>query len=301
MKILPDFVRGSLIRIGREVFAPKAVASREALPSNDADVSLHMVVGHDMLLMGLLALRSLEFHTRCRWSPVIHDDGSFSTEDERILMRHFPDARLVRRAKADKEVPEALAGFPACRQNRMKHHWFLKVFDTRHYAPNDRYIVLDSDIVFFRRPDAILRWVSEGADSMWVMEDDREKYSHPRGDLEAFLGKKMLPRANSGLDLVPKEAASLELAEAFLERCAATAPNYAFLEQTIFGLFASSWGKGGLLPRREYEISWNALRGAGSVCRHYIGPAKNDALFVEGATTFWLQSLLKRWSSFSDE
>lgn len=290
MKILPDFVRRSLIAIGREVFAPLAVANRKALPLVGEDVSLHMVVGHDMLLMGMLALRSFEFHTRCRWSPIIHDDGSFSDEDELTLLRHFPDARLIRRATADAEVPEALADFPSCRLNRMKHNWFLKVFDTRHYAPHSRYIVLDSDIVFFRRPEAILQWLKEGSDSMWVMEDDREKYSHPREELEAFLGKRMLPRANSGLDLVPKEAASLKLAEAFLEQCAATAPNYAFLEQTIYGLFASSWGRGGLLSSEEYEISWNALRGSRSICRHYIGPAKNDALFVEGATTFWFQS-----------
>lgn len=290
MKILPNFVRRSLIWIGREVFAPRAVARRELLPLVNDEVSLHMVVGHDMLLMGMLALRSLEFHTRCRWAPIIHDDGSFNDEDERTLLRHFPDARLIRRSAADAEVLEALAGFPSCRLNRMKHNWFLKVFDTRHYAPHDRYIVLDSDIIFFQRPEAILQWLKDGSDSMWVMEDDREKYSHPREELEAFLGKRMLPRANSGLDLVPKVAASLKLAETFLEQCAATAPNYAFLEQTIYGLFASSWGRGGLLSSEEYEISWNALRGSRSICRHYIGPAKNDALYVEGATTFWLQS-----------
>jgi len=294
MKILPNFVRRSLIGIGKEVFTSRAVARRESLPLVNDKVSLHMVVGHDMLLMGMLALRSFEFHTRCRWAPIIHDDGSFNDEDEHTLMRHFPDARLIRRATADAEVPEALTAFPACRLNRMKHNWFLKVFDTRHYAPHDRYIVLDSDIVFFRRPEAILQWLKEGSDSMWIMEDDREKYSHPRAELEAFLGKRMLPRANSGLDLVPKEAASLKLAEAFLEQCAATAPNYAFLEQTIYGLFASSWGRGGLLSKEEYEISWNALRGRRSICRHYIGPAKNDALYVEGATTFWFQSCVAR-------
>ena len=290
MKILPDFVRRSFIGIGREVFARKAIARRESLPLVDADVSLHMVVGHDMLLMGMLALRSFEFHTRFRWAPIIHDDGSFSDEDERTLLRNFPDARLIRRATADAEVPEALGDFPSCRLNRMKHNWFLKVFDTRHYAPHDRYIVLDSDIVFFRRPAAILQWINDSSDTMWVMEDEHEKYSHPRGELESELGLKMLQRANSGLDLVPKEAASLALAEDFLGRCAATAGNYAFLEQTIFGIFASAWGRGGLLPPEKYEISWNALRQRGSVCRHYIGPAKNDALYVEGATTFWLQS-----------
>lgn len=289
MKILPAFARRGLIAAGRKFFAPRAVARREELPQDASGVSLHMVVGHEMLPMGMLALRSFEFHTRRRWSPQIHDDGTLTATDEETLSRHFPDSRLVWRSSADEEVPEGLEQFPSCREHRLRHHWFLKVFDTRHYAPGPRYIILDSDIVFFRRPGAVLDWVDGGLDEMWVMEDDREKYSHPREEIASALGVAMLERANSGLDLVPKAAADLGLADRFLATCAASARQYAFLEQTIFGLWVSACRRGGLLSREEYEISWNTFRGPRAVCRHYIGPAKNDALFVEGAPVFWWQ------------
>ena len=289
MKILPAFARRGLIAAGRNFFAPRAVARREELPQDASGVSLHMVVGHEMLPMGMLALRSFEFHTRRRWSPWIHDDGTFTAADADMLSRHFPDSRLVWRSRADQEVPGGLEQFPSCRDHRLRHHWFLKVFDTRHYAPGPRYIILDSDIVFFRRPNAVLGWVDGGSDEMWVMEDDREKYSHPREEIASALGIAMLERANSGLDLVPKAAADLGLADSFLATCAASARQYAFLEQTIFGIWVSAWQRGGLLSREEYEISWNTFRGPRAVCRHYIGPAKNDALFVEGAPVFWWQ------------
>lgn len=291
MKILPAFARRGLIAAGRKFFAPRAVGRREELPHDVSGVSLHMVVGHEMLPMGMLALRSFEFHTRCRWSPWIHDDGTLTAADEEVLSRHFPDSNLVWRSRADEEVPEGLEQFPSCREHRLRHHWFLKVFDTRHYAPGARYIILDSDIVFFRRPNVVLDWVDGGSDEMWVMEDDREKYSHPREEIASALGVAMLERANSGLDLVPKAAADLGLADRFLATRAASARQYAFLEQTIFGIWVSAWQRGGLLPREEYEISWNTFRGPRAVCRHYIGPAKNDALFVEGAPVFWWQQL----------
>ncbi len=291
MKILPTFARQGLIAAGRSFFAPHAVSRREELPQDTSGISLHMVVGHEMLPMGMLALRSFEFHTRRRWSPWIHDDGTFTSADEEALSRYFPDSNLVWRSRADEEVPEGLEQFPSCREHRLRHHWFLKVFDTRHYAPGPRYILLDSDIVFFRRPGAVLDWVDGGSDEMWVMEDDREKYSHPREEIASALGVAMLERANSGLDLVPKAAADLGLADRFLAACAGSARQYAFLEQTIFGLWVSAWQRGGLLSREEYEISWNTFRGPRAVCRHYIGPAKNDALFVEGAPVFWWQQL----------
>lgn len=290
MKILPAFVRKTAIAAGRDFFAPRAVARREILPAHPWPVSLHMVVGHGMLPIGLLALRSFEFYTRYRWAPRIHDDGTLTAEDASLLGKFFPDAVIIPRAQADREVPEGLAAYPACREHRMKHHWFLKVFDTRHYAPHDRYILLDSDIVFFRRPDEILGWLESGSRAMWVMEDDKEKYSHPRGDIENALRIRMLERANSGLDLVPKECADLALAERFLSSCAATAGQYAFLEQTIFGIWCSAAKEGMLLPCDRYEISWNSFRRRGAVCRHYIGQAKSDALFVEGAASFWWRS-----------
>lgn len=290
MKILPSFVRRGVIRAGKDYFAPRAVSRREDLPTDVSGVSLHMVVGSSMLPMGLLALRSFEFHTQRRWSPLIHEDGTFTGEDRAMLRRHFPDAQIIERQRADDEVAAALEPFPACRANRSKHNWFLKVFDTRHYAPGERYILLDSDIVFFRRPDAVLQWADSGSNEMWIMEDEREKYSQPRAQIEEAMGIGMVERANSGLDLMPEKAADLAIAERFLAQCSSQANQYEFLEQTIFGLWVSAWGRGGLLPRDEYEISWSTFRGPRAVCRHYIGPAKNDALYVEGAPVFWWQS-----------
>lgn len=290
MKLLPHWARQALIRAGREFFGPRAAARRREWPDDRSGVSVHMVVGHSMLPMGLLALRSWEFHTQRRWPLVIHEDGSFTAADRAGLKKHFPEARLVARAAADHQVQAALQDFPACRQHRANHNWFLKVFDTRYFAPGGRYIILDSDIVFFRRPARVLEWVDTAPDEMWIMEDEREKYSHARADIEKAMDVRMVERGNSGLDLMNKKAADLALADRFLAACSAQARQYEFLEQTIFSLWVSAWGRGGLLPSDEYEISWNTFRGPRAVCRHYIGPAKNDALFVEGAPVFWWQS-----------
>lgn len=290
MKILPPFVRRGWIQLGRRA-AWSAVRKRESLAGPPAGISLHMVVSHEMLLMGMLALRSLEFHSRHHWSPVIHDDGTLTQNDVREVMGLFPDARVIRRSDADREVTEALRDHPACRENRLKHHWFLKVFDTRHYARRDRYVVIDSDMVFFKRPDFLMEWIENDEQSLWLMEDTREKYSEARADIESQMGFALWERANSGLDLMPRPAADLGLAEMFLKRCSPTAREYCFLEQTLFCVFGSAWKKGGGLLPREYEISWTNFRRPAAVCRHYVGPFKNDALFTEGAFAFWMRSL----------
>lgn len=248
-----------------------------------------MVVGRRMLEMGLLTLRSFEFHTGRTWAPVFHDDGSLGDTDVETVRRHFPDARIIRRDEADRELGRVLENHPACWESRTKHNWFLKNFDTWHFAPHARYIVIDSDIVFFRRPDHLLRWVDSGEDTLWVMEDTNEKYALPREELESRLGFPLWRRVNSGLDLMPRAAFDLDLAEKYLEECGPIARHFQFLEQTFFAVTGSRWGRGGTLPP-EYEISWGNFRRRDGVCRHYVGPFKDDLLWIEGGTTFWLQA-----------
>lgn len=259
----------------------------------DAPVSLHMVLSRRMLEMGMLTLRSLEFHTGRHWAPFIHEDGSLGDRDVETLRSHFPDARVIRRADADRELDTVLAAHPAARESRRRHNWFLKNFDTWHYAPHDRYIVIDSDIVFFRRPEKLLNWIARGEDTVWVMEDTNEKYAMPREEIEAVMGFPLWRKVNSGLDLLPRAAFDPDLAEKFLSLCGPRARHFQFLEQTFFAVTGSAWGRGGTLPP-EYEISWGNFRRKDGVCRHYVGPFKDDLLWVEGATTFFLQSRRSR-------
>jgi len=293
MKILPTRLRQAAIQFCRRNFAAPAVRRRVPLPHHGRPVSLHMVLSRDGLLMGQLALRSLEFHSGFSWAPVLHDDGTLSESDVAELRANFPDATVIRRSEADAALDEALAAYPHCRDNRLKHPWFLKVFDTRHFAPHDRYIVLDSDIVFFRKPDFVLDWMEKRPEAFWFMEDTKEKYSSGRAGIEEAMGFSLWERVNSGFDLMVRPAVDLALAEKFLERCAPMAREFHFLEQTFFAVAGSAWGRGGKLPR-EYEISWTNFRRPGAVCRHYVGSFKNDALFIEGASVFWWQSRASR-------
>lgn len=289
MKIVPPGIRRAAIALCRDRVARQAVSRRESLAYHGEPVSLHMVLSRSHLIMAQLTLRSLEFHSRCSWAPVLHDDGTLEDGDVEEIRRNFPDARVVRRSEADEALAQGLAGFPVCRENRTKHPWFLKVFDTRHYAPHERYVVIDSDLVFFRRPDFVLEWMRERPETFWFMEDTKEKYSSDRAGIEAAMGFPIWERVNSGLDLMVRPAVDLDLAERFLKRCAPLAREYHFLEQTFFAVVGSAWGQGGTLPR-EYEISWTNFRRSGAICRHYVGPFKNDALFIEGATCFaWQQ------------
>jgi len=293
MNLLPPSLKKAAVQFCKDRFAVPLVSRHIARPHHGSPVSLHMVVGKKMSLLGMLCLRSLERHTEVSWAPFIHDDGTLDDEDVARWKRHFPDCTVISKPLADEVVGDALKPYPKCRENRLKHHWFLKVFDTHHYAPNDHYIVMDSDILFFNRPQLLLDWIANPDGFFHVMRDTSEKYSHPRKMIEGVMDVRMMTAVNSGLDLVPKEQFPLATIERFLDGCAGNAVHYEFLEQTIFALMVSLSPKGKQFPK-EYEISWNRIRKRGAICRHYVGMVKEDLFFLEGATSCYLNSLIQR-------
>jgi len=160
MNILPSYLKKAAIGFCKDRLAKASVPKRISNPHHGRPVSLHMVVGKGMGLLGMLGLRSLEWHSGYSWAPFIHDDGTLDDKDEAEWQRQFPDCTVIRKFLADEVMGDALKAYPKCRENRLKHHWFLKVFDTWHYAPHHNYIVIDSDILFFRCP-----WLTYGVDS----------------------------------------------------------------------------------------------------------------------------------------
>jgi hypothetical protein len=285
--------RRLLASAGKNFTAPLAVRCHRRPPAKPCDVTVHMLVSSRTWDAGMVAAASLEHQSARRWNFFFHDDGTLSAEIVARMQSLFADARIVRRAEGDAKAGDFLGSHAKCLAHRSRHNLFLKFFDFAAWAPGRRFIVLDSDVVFFRPPSEIMQWADSGSSEYRYNEDTNEKYCIPRGYLEPALGISLWPRVNSGLVLVPREAVSLDLAEELLSKFESTAHHPQFFEQTLYGLMGSAWGRGGALPR-TYGINWGYLRGPQAVCRHYVGAFKHDLLFIEGATLFCASVLARR-------
>jgi len=253
----------------------------------DSSVSVHLLVSSKTWHGGVLAAMSFEFFTQRRWNLFFHEDGSVSELEQKKIEQVFPGVHFISRASSEKLMQQRLQPYPNCQSLRQKHNLFLKFFDLPAFASGTRMILLDSDVIFFKKPQEILDWVDGQSQECWYNEDTTEKYCIPRYEIEPALRIKLWPRFNSGLVLMPLTAISLPLAEQLLTTFKTTAHHPQFFEQTLYALMASNWNRGGALPP-TYEISWGFFRKPHSICRHYVGAFKHDLLYIEGVTTlFW--------------
>ncbi|HVQ20598.1 MAG TPA: hypothetical protein VMS23_06050 [Terrimicrobiaceae bacterium] len=279
---LRSAARRQLAWAGRHAIGPLIFKLHKPVRGPRAPVSVHTLVSSETWDAGILAAISFESFSARSWPFFIHDDGSVTASQRLVIERTLPGARFIPRPEADKVALDQLASYPKSLSNRGRHNLSLKFFDFPAHAPYDRFLVLDSDVIFFKRPTEILDWVDSGKEEFWFNEDTGEKYCSPRPQIENALRMKIWEKVNTGICLVPKSAISLELGERLIAAFETSAHHPQFFEQTLYALMASAHSRGGMLPS-TYNISWGYLRAAGSVCRHYVGAFKHDLLYIEGA------------------
>lgn len=284
--------RGAALEVIKAAFfrIPAWVPSRK-VAGKPSEISVHLLIGVRSYREAPVTLRSWERFTGRPWNVFLHDDGTLTPEHFRHLEKYCSGYRVISRAESDKAVLDGLAAHPECRKLRTKLPHSLKFFDFRHYAPGERYFVLDADVLFFAEPRELLRLMDDREPGCWFNAESPESYCLTRRALEDFLGKELWRGVNSGVAIVEKKAMSLGFIEKFLAHFDQRWDCSGLAEQTSFALCASEHGVGGFLPK-EYEISFQQWKSPGAVMRHYAAHTKFDMMYVEGVVTL-LPRLLK--------
>lgn len=256
-------------------------------------VSVHALLTESNWELGVLAVSSFCFFSRRRWPVFIHEDGSLTNEAAARIAALRPEWRIVRRAEADVRVNSGLGDCPRLKALRDRHPLAVKMLDPHVFAPGQRYVFIDSDCLFFERPDFILRWVDErDSAGCWFCREYEGVYAYSIAiaALRNVAGCNVLEHVNTGIGLWNKGAMSFDRLEAFL--CSVsdfplTPQQDWYIEQTMSAVVLTEWGRGGLLPK-EYATGYDmepGVRSADCVACHYVGPTKEDRLFYHGFIT----------------
>jgi len=243
-------------------------------------VPVHVLTGEKDWQLCAWMLASFFHHTEHTWNVVIHDDGTLTEEIRRELAALFKNSRIIPRAQADATLDAVLKPLPFAYEYRGMHPLALKIFDMPYYCESTRFIMLDSDVLFFNHPREIMDWVGSGAKQCWFNEDIAEGSLVSEKESLEDLGVKLWPRVNSGIGLIHKEAIDFEFCDRVLGETSALKGHLWRVEQTLFALCASRAGQGGLLPK-TYEVSLGKIAAEDCVARHYVG-AVRDRFYGEG-------------------
>jgi len=216
----------------------------------------------------LWALKSFYHFAEVDYPLFIHDGGLLPHQAKR-LRDHFPDATFVPMAEANTRITHEFErrDLRRCLEYRQFNVSTCKLFDFFAFSTADYVLVIDSDIVFFQRPELLL--VPPGGVAVnRYNRDVAYWYSMELDELEAAFGIRPPDRINSGLALIRRESIDFAAIDRWLAH-PKMFENKWVTEQTLHALCSTVHGVE-LLPE-TYLVDVEPGLSPALVCKHYPG------------------------------
>ena len=271
--------------------------------STNFDAEVHMLVGKYHLYAAVAALKSFFLHSGLapRVGVTFHFDPSMRPRHERLLRRHFPGADCLYFGKRDARLDTILNDRPFCRGLYDNHPLAPKLFRVPALCRSNRVILLDTDTLFYRRPDAIVDWVVGGSDTPMYLDEKPGVAPHRALQLAyEALSQQMgfnceqFCYFNSGLLLFQPERIDYDLIERFL-KFQAEQPNIHTggwcIEQTAYMLNYVRWNDKIRFDTSDYACGTDP----GQVFSHFLG-----SNYYEGRTLAWIRTNLRAFTAFKN-
>ena len=207
------------------------------------------------------------------------DDGTLQTRQIAALERLFFKVEVVTAASSRDVLRTSLpnAQFPMLNQRWHDYIHLRKVIDVHLGAQGPR-LVLDSDMLFFARPDVLLDWLdSEDDRPLLYMTDCEESYGYSRQLMESLTGAPLPKLLNVGICGLTSDRLNWSQLEAWSSTLVAREGTSYFLEQALVAMLASQTD--GLQAPVESYITRptpDQVRRGHGVLQHYVSSSKPD-------------------------
>lgn len=239
-------------------------------------VTVHLLTGRRFWPLTAFCLHSLARHSPVPISAQLYDDGTVDAETCARLRALGPGVTLHPEAaiqeRLDRHLPAAR--FPALRE-RWLHYPNLRKLTDPHVGAHGWKLALDSDLLFFRRPDALLRWAQAPAAPLHAV-DCEESYGYSRKLLERLAGAPLPPLVNVGLCGLRSDTLDWERLEAWTAGLIAAERTNYYLEQALVAMMMAREPQPVILPAEDYVTfpGRQEVERPQAVMHHYVAHSK---------------------------
>ena len=261
-------------------FAPAGILKGVRLQTDEAaDVTVCSLTSRNDWLMCLWALVSFYRFSGLHLPLLIYSDGSLNSYHTERIKSVFPNARIVDPSTADAAVADVLAEFPNCRQFRLAQPCARRIIDLPILCKSKSILMLDSDVLFFRRPDELMKYLNGARSGDFVFErDPQDSYFDSRENILKSFHVEVAPRVNCGIMVADIANFDYSQIEKWLENDAFPKKHH-WAEQGLWAMYAGEARTKFL--SEPYDVSLSAEIDPNALMKHYIKPIR-DFIYTSG-------------------
>ncbi|WP_438482692.1 glycosyl transferase [Oleiharenicola lentus] len=229
------------------------LAARSLPPVHYAGPTLevHLLTGKRFWYQTAFCLWTFSRHSQRALAPVIYDDGTLTEEFRAPLIRLFPQIRFVAQADTIARLDHFLPAekFPTLRERWVNYPNIRKLTDP-HVGSHGWKLVLDSDLLFFHRPEFLLRWLEAPARPLHAV-DCETSYGYSRGLMDQLSGGHVDDLINVGLTGLNSDELDWERLEHWCHTLIQREGTSYYLEQAIIAMLVTG-RECAIAPAKEY-------------------------------------------------
>jgi hypothetical protein len=209
---------------------------------------------------------------------LIYSDGTLLQKHIKQLANVFPDARIMSSVDSKNQVSNAIADYPNCVKFRSAQPCARRLIDFPILCGSRFILMLDSDILFLRRPHELMRHIDSNLPGRFVFERDmQDAYFTTRVNIQSIFNREIAATVNCGIMLADVSAFEYSMIEEWLGQPGVE--NHPWAEQTLWAMYAGE--ERTVLLGKEYDVTMSAKIEPDSVVKHYIKPIR-DFMYTEG-------------------
>jgi GR25 family glycosyltransferase involved in LPS biosynthesis len=238
------------------------------------DIEVHSLMCHKDVYYGINCLKSLiRYEEFGNVEIIIHEDGSLTLEDKQMLYKVSNRLSIIDRKYADSHILNFIRDKLNCVNYRIKEShinlWHkIKLFDYFYFSKTKKILGLDSDLLFLRRPDEIIKYISSNTGFYFPDNQSAYSFNEPKDEI------KTLEKVNTGLIYLPEESSyNLDYIENALSNLISNGVNYfpSWIEQSAFAHMFYKLGNFECLNPEKYRIPYfQTVNHSTSECLHFV-------------------------------
>lgn len=244
--------------------------------SPGAPMVLHILTGRRFWYQTVFCLHSLARAAQATVFAELYDDGSIDADCERRLRQLGNRIKIHKKADLEKRLNDLLpeSRFPTLRERWRNYPNIRKLIDT-HIGKQDWKMSIDSDLLFFRRPDLLISWFSHPSGPLHAV-DCGEAYGYSRPLMEKLAGVPIPPLVNVGLAAMRSELIDWAELEAWCTELIAKERTNYYLEQAVVAMLMARQSTRVVLPAGEYITlpKRGEVEHPSAVMHHYVANSK---------------------------
>ncbi len=224
---------------GRTAMERGAETLQAPPPVGGPPLEVYLLTGRRFWYQTAFCLWTFARAARRDLAPIIMDDGSLTEENRTHLSRLFPVSHYLSKPEQEARLLTQLpiGRFPRL-HDRWHHYPHIRKLTGPHLGGHGWKLVLDSDLLFFRRPGFILDWLA-APDRPLHAVDIATAYGYAPDLLARVTGAPVPEKVNVGLTGLNSDEIDWDRLEHWCDRLIGEAGTHYYLEQALVAMLVT--------------------------------------------------------------